>query len=164
MDVRNLTRLIQGGTAMMKTRMHRAFFKPIQTLTLLFWSFVFLVTTALFFNSESVADEYTVYQVFRSIDLGESDQLPPKDVFINMGSEQGVKKGSVLDVYRKISSFDNLTQKHMGDLVIPVGRVKVIHAEAKNSIARLDKFVTLDSEPALLPQAIMMGDLVRMSR
>jgi hypothetical protein len=107
------------------------------------------------------AAEYNVYQVYRAIDLGETDQKPPKDIFINMGAEQGLKKGSVLDVYRRISSFDNMTQKHMGDHMIPVGKIKIIHTDDKTAIARADRFVSIDQEPALLPQAIMIGDVVR---
>jgi hypothetical protein len=111
----------------------------------------------------AVASDYSVYEVFRSIDLGESDRQPPKEIFINMGALQGLKKGSVLDVYRKISSFDNLTEKLAGEHVIPVGRIKVIHADEKTAIARVDRFVSLEQEPALLPQSIMIGDLVRVA-
>ncbi len=113
------------------------------------------------FRSSLYASEYTVYQVYRAIHLGETEQPPPKDIFINMGTEQGLKRGSVPDVYRRISSFDNLTQKHMGDHLIPVGRVKVIHADDQTAIARVTKFVSIDEEPALLPQAVMIGDLVK---
>jgi hypothetical protein len=113
------------------------------------------------FSSSALAADHTVYQVYRPIDLGETDVAPPRDVFVSIGTDQGVKKGSVLDVYRKVSSFDNLTQKHMGDHLIPVGRVKVIHADPKNAIARLDKYVSIENEPALLPQAVMIGDVVR---
>lgn len=108
--------------------------------------------------------EYSVYQVYRAIDLGETGELPPKDIFINMGSTQGVRRGSVLDVYRRISSFDNLTQKHMGDHMIPVGRIKVIHTDEQTAIARIDKFVSIDQEPGLLPHAVMIGDVVRVSK
>lgn len=144
---------------MMNTWKHRA-----QALWIPFYFLGMCLFTAIIFSSKSLAEEFTVYQVFRAIDLGESDAAPPKDIFINMGSEQGVKKGTQLDVYRRVSSFDNLTQKHMGDLVIPVGRVKVIHADTKASVARLEKFVSIESEPALLPQAVMIGDLVRVNR
>ena len=78
-----------------------------------------------------------------------------------MGSNQGVKKGAVLDVYRKVLSFDNVAQKLAGEHMIPVGRIKVIHADEKTAIARVDKFVSIDQEPAILPQAIMIGDVVK---
>jgi len=120
-----------------------------------------LIGASFAFHKTARADEYTVYQVFRAVDLGETDRQPPKDIYVNIGSNQGVKKGAVLDVYRKISSFDNLTQRLAGDHMIPVGRIKVIHSDEKTSIARLDKFVSFDQEPALIPQAIMIGDVVR---
>lgn len=127
-------------------------------LALLLFSFLGLHLAQ---SPEARADDFNVYQVFRGIDLGENDTPPPKDIFINMGSHNGLKKGSVLDVYRKISSFDNLTQRLVGDHMIPVGRIKVIHADDKSAIARLDKFVSIDQEPGLLPQAVMIGDVVR---
>jgi hypothetical protein len=107
--------------------------------------------------------ESTVYQVYRGIDMGDTDRPPPKDIFISMGAGQGLHKGSVLDVYRRISSFDNMTQKHMGDHMIPVGRIKIIYVDDRTAIARQDKFVSIDQEPALLPQAVMIGDIVRLS-
>ncbi len=107
--------------------------------------------------------DHTVYQVFRAIDLGEGPP-PPRDIFVSIGASSGVKKGSFLDVYRRISSFDNLTQRHMGDHVIPVGRLKVIYSDEKTAIARSDRFVSIDQEPALLPQSIMIGDVVRLVR
>ena len=118
-----------------------------------------------FFSAKTCAIEvdHTVYQVYRPIDMGDGNP-PPKDIFVSIGMHHGVKKGAFLDVYRRISSFDNLTQKHMGDHMIPVGRLKVIYADEKTAIARADRFVSLDEEPGLLPQAIMIGDVVRQVR
>jgi hypothetical protein len=115
------------------------------------------------FITTAHAADFSVYEVFRSIDLGENDRPPPKEFFVNMGALQGVKKGSVLDVYRKISSFDNLAEKLGGEHLVPVGRIKVIHADERSAIARIDRYVSLEQEPALLPQSIMIGDLVRLA-
>ena len=115
------------------------------------------------FCNRSWASEFNVYQVYRPIDLGETGQAPPKDIFVSMGADQGLKKGTLLDVYRRVSSFDNMSQKHMGDHMIPVGKIRVIHVDDKTAIARSDRFVSLEQEPALLPQAIMIGDVVRVS-
>jgi hypothetical protein len=124
---------------------------------------IFAIFCVFLFSGKVMAAEadYTVYQVYRPIDLGEGGAQPPKDIFVSIGANQGVHKGSMLDVYRRISSFDNLTQKHMGDHMIPVGKVRVIHVDEKTAIARADRFVSVEQEPALLPQAIMIGDVVR---
>ena len=124
---------------------------------------IFAVFCEILFGYRVLASEsdYTVYQVYRPIDMGEGGTQPPKDIFVSIGSNQGVHKGSMLDVYRRISSFDNLTQKHMGDHMIPVGKIRVIHVDEKTAIARSDRFVSVEQEPALLPQAVMIGDVVR---
>ena len=123
----------------------------------------YAVFCVILFSTRALATDtdYTVYQVYRPIDLGEGGAQPPKDIFVSIGADQGVHKGSILDVYRRISSFDNLTQKHMGDHMIPVGKIRVIHVDEKTAIARADRFVSVEQEPALLPQAIMIGDVVR---
>ncbi len=126
----------------------------------------FIIFSLMFFGlclNYSQAAEFNVYQVYRPIDLGETNIAPPKDIYISMGSEQGLKKGSTLDVYRRISSFDNMSQRHMGDHMIPVGKIRVIHVDDKTAIARSDRFVSIEQEPALLPQAIMIGDVVRIA-
>lgn len=129
----------------------------------LIWTGV--VASALGFGlPRAVGAEYSVYQVFRQIDLGLSPVPPPQQIFINMGAEQGVKKGTMMDVYRKLSSFDLLTQKHVGDHLLPIGRIKVIHVDDTTSIARIDKFVSADTEIILHPQAVMVGDFVRVSK
>lgn len=109
------------------------------------------------------AAEHSVYEVYRAIDLGESDRQPPKEIFVDIGSLHGVKKGSVLDVYRKVSSFNNLTEKFASDHLVPVGKLRVIHTDEKTAIARIDRFVSPEQELALLPQSIMIGDFVRLA-
>jgi len=126
----------------------------------LFSAIAFAIGSLFSANVCATAPEHTVYQVYRPVDLGEGFP-PPKDIFISIGLVDGVRKGSKLDVYRRVTSFDNLTSRHMGDHMIPVGRLKIIHVDEKTAIARADRFVSLEEEPALMPQAIMIGDVVR---
>lgn len=120
-----------------------------------------LATMALLPNL-SLADESTVYQVYRPVDLGVSEEPPPKDIFISLGDGvKNAKKGSRLDAYRRVASFDSLTQRHMGDHMIPVAKLKVIYVDDKTAIARVEQFVSMAQEPALYPQAIMVGDVIQ---
>ena len=128
------------------------------------FAFVFVGFASIFGASRALAADYSIYQVFRQVDLGTSPVVPPLQIFVNMGAEQGVKKGTILDVYRKLSSFDLLTQKHVGDHMLPIGRIKVIHTDDTTSIARIEKFVSAEQEIVLLPQAVMVGDVVRMTK
>ena len=53
--------------------------------SLMFFGFVYNYTHA------AETKEFNVYQVYRAIDLGETDHAPPKDIFVSIGSDQGVK-------------------------------------------------------------------------
>jgi hypothetical protein len=111
----------------------------------------------------TLATESVVYQVYRPIDLGYGLEPPPKDFYVGLGQKDGLKKGSSLDVYRKTASFDALTQKHAGDHMIPVARLKIIHVESGTAIARLEQYVSMAMEPVLSTQSVMVGDWVRPS-
>jgi len=118
------------------------------------------------------ASEAVVYSVYQGVDLGEppsaaepsevkSTPAPRKDYFINVGSSQGIKPGTVLEVSRKMPTYDLLGEKLYKEIVFPIGSIKVIHVEQGVAIARLEKMLPSDKTPAFSPRAIMVGDLVR---
>jgi hypothetical protein len=107
--------------------------------------------------------DFVVYSVYRGLDLGNPGEAPPpKDFYVNAGSTQGVHVGSVLEVLRKVPTYDLQTEKLYKDITFPIARIKVIHAENNASVARLEKMLPPDKSPATTPYAVMVGDLVRM--
>lgn len=111
------------------------------------------------------ADEHMVYNVFRPLDLGEEEQqVAPKDFYVNMGASNGVRSGSVLEVLRKVSTFDLASQKLYKDVLLPVAKIKVIHVESNAAVARLEKLAPPEVTPGISPRAVMVGDLVRLAR
>ena len=111
--------------------------------------------------SPVAAAEYVVYSVYRGIDLGTPGETPQKDYYINMGTSQGVHEGTVLNVFRRISTYDLLTEKLFKDVTFPIAKVKVIHAESGVAIARLEKMNAPEKSPSTTPAAIMIGDIVK---
>lgn len=110
------------------------------------------------------ADDFYVYSMYRALDLGDNPgAVVQKDYYVNMGSAQGLKSGAVLDVFRKVASYDLSNQKLYKDLTLPVAKIRVIHAEPNAAIARVVQISPEDRTPALTPRAIMVGDLVRRS-
>jgi hypothetical protein len=73
-------------------------------------------------NKSSAAD-YTVYSVYKALDLGNPGETPEKDYYVNMGKTQGVHDGSVLEVTRKISTYDLLSEKLYKDVSFPIARL-----------------------------------------
>ncbi len=131
-----------------------------------------LISSLWFLVPSAKAAEAVVYSVYQGVDLGEppvipesSEAKPPpapkKDYFINVGSSQGIKPGTVLEVSRKMPTYDLLGEKLYKEIVFPIGSIKVIHVEQGVAIARLEKMLPSDKTPAFSPRAIMVGDLVR---
>ena len=114
--------------------------------------------------SESGAADFTVYSVYKALDLGNPGEIPQKDYYVNMGQSQGVHDGSILEVMRKISTYDLLSEKLYKDVTFPIARLKVIHAEGYAAIARLDKLAPTEKTPAITPRAVMVGDYVRIAQ
>jgi hypothetical protein len=105
-----------------------------------------------------------VYSVFKGIDLGNPNDPVQKDYFINLGTNQGIRVGTVLEVARKSPSYDLTTEKLYKDLIFPFAEIRVIHAEKDAAIARLEKIYAPDKTPVVTPRAVIVGDLVRISK
>lgn len=118
-------------------------------------------TVTLAFPTESQSADFQVYGVYRPIDLGVPGEAPAKDFYINMGSQHGLREGTVVEVSRKASTYDITTQKLFKDMVFSIARLKVIHVESNAAIARLDQMAPADKTPAISPRAVMVGDLIK---
>jgi hypothetical protein len=118
-----------------------------------------LTPTAL--SSEETA---IVYSVFKGIDLGNPNDIVQKDYFINLGTNQGIRIGTILEVARKSPSYDLTTEKLYKDLIFPFAQIRVIHAEKDAAIARLEKLYPSDKTPVLEPRSVIVGDMVKISK
>jgi hypothetical protein len=104
---------------------------------------------------------HVVYNIHQGLDLGFPNESPKKDYYLNMGSTHGVKVGSILQVVRRISTY-NLVNDHLyKDVAFPIALVKVIHVEPAAAIARIEKWLPSESTPGISPKAVMLGDFVR---
>jgi len=92
--------------------------------------------------------------------MGVPGQASIKDYYLTMGSRHGLKNGSLLQVSRRISTYDLLNQKLYKELTVPIATVKVIHTEGSASIARIENLYSQDKATRVSPQSIMVGDVV----
>ena len=109
----------------------------------------------------SGAEDAFIYSVYKGIDLGNPNEILQKDFYVNLGTNQGVHEGTILEVSRKTPSYDLTTEKLYKDLVFAFAKLKVIHAEKDASIARIEKFYPSEVTPVIVPKAVIVGDLVR---
>ena len=113
---------------------------------------------------ETRASEFVVYSVYRGLDLGGSQEPPQKDFFVNLGSAQGAKAGSILRVSRKLATYDVLNEKLYKDVTFPIAELRVIHAEGNAAICRLEKMLPADKTPTLAYRTVMVGDSVSLAK
>ncbi len=107
---------------------------------------------------------FAVYEVRQNLNLGGSAEVAPKEYYVNLGSEHGVRAGDILQVSRRAPTYDLVNQQFYRDVVFPIAKIKVIHADLGASICRLETFLPSDSSASISPKAIMVGDLIEPPR
>ncbi len=108
----------------------------------------------------TIAKDYIIYSVVQDLPMGEENEVIKKNYYINMGNNQGLETGSVLDVFRVISRLDPYETKKRYNYKVKIGEVKVLHTEDESSIATLQKINTSATSPLFEIPALMIGDRV----
>jgi hypothetical protein len=107
------------------------------------------------------ASEFRVYGLYRALNMGADGENPPKDYYVNMGTQNGVSQGSVLEVLRRMSTYDVENQQVYQDMSYPIARIKIIHVEKDVAVARLKEMLPRNKTPISDPHTVMVGDSVR---
>jgi hypothetical protein len=128
----------------------------------------FLLWIAAFFiyavcATAALAGEYKVFGI--RTDFPMADGQPQfRDVYVNMGTDQGIKTGSTLDVSRVITTVDDLNQKTGQNISFKIAQLKVIHAEGDIAVARVTKMLPPDATPIGSFTNVMVGDDVEVAK
>jgi len=77
-----------------------------------------------------------------------------------MGAGQGLKNGTVLDVYRNIFQTDPLNNNKRHIYKVKVGLLEVLHTEDGEAIALKKEFNNNEKSPVLDLEDFMVGDSV----
>ena len=100
---------------------------------------VLFMVALVFTASMAIAKDYVIYSIAQDIPMGFKEEKLKKNFYVNMGKSQGLKDGSVLDVYRVISVLDPYENKKRFNHRVKIGEIKVIHSEETSAIGRLSK-------------------------
>lgn len=123
-----------------------------------------LLLTGLVPNQASTADgTYYVYGVKTDFTMSDKD-IALHDVYLNLGTSQGVKEGTVLDVYRTITTVDEVNKRVSDKISFKIAKVRVIHSESSVSVARVMEMHSPKETPLGEIPAIVVGDSVEVAR
>ncbi|MDG0815491.1 hypothetical protein [Bdellovibrio svalbardensis] len=111
-----------------------------------------------FFQDAKAAD-ISVIDVRRNITLSEDDAVY-KDFYISASAGSGLKKNLVVTAVRKINVRDASGANSFGEILIPVGQLKIIAIFDKVAVAREFNLLSRDELPMLEQTGIMTGDRI----
>jgi hypothetical protein len=114
-------------------------------------------------TATKAANSYFVYGIKTDFPLSETDRSV-HDLYVNLGTTQGVKTGTLLDVYRTISTVDDVNKKVSEKISFKIAQIKVIHAEEDIAVARILEMKSPAETPLGDIPAVVIGDMVEVAR
>ncbi len=106
--------------------------------------------------------EFQVFGVKSDFLLDES-QPKYRDVYVNIGTTQGVKVGSMLDVFRVITPVDEINQRSAKNVSFKFAKMKIIHADSDSAVARVTQFYPPENTPLSAYTNVIVGDRVEIA-
>ncbi len=119
----------------------------------------FLILASLVTSQQTLAQDLGIIDVRRNITLADDDVVY-KDFYISGGESDGLKKNLVVTAMRKIQVRDANGSQSYGEILIPVGQLRVIATYGKVSVAREYKLLSRDELPMLEQIGMMNGDRI----
>jgi hypothetical protein len=110
--------------------------------------------------SNGFSRDYIIYSVAQELPMGVENEKLKKNYYINMGNNQGLEQGTVLDVFRVISRLDPYETKKRYNYKVKIGEIEVVHSEDESSIASLKMINNKADTPMFDIPALMVGDRV----
>jgi hypothetical protein len=118
-----------------------------------------VLTLSLFLSQAALARSYVIFNMAQDLPMGLENEVIRKNYYINIGAGQGVKKDSVLDVFRIISVQNPYDNKKRVNYKVKIGELKVLHTSDEAAIAKVNEYESGET-PILELNQFMIGDHV----
>lgn|SRR5690606_20378802 len=114
-----------------------------------------------FLSLSSIARDQLIYSVGHELPMGgEEINEIKKNYYITAGTEQGINKGAILDVYRIISQVNHYDKQERVNYRVKIGQIEVIETSTNASIGIARRFDVNEKTPILEVKNFMVGDHV----
>lgn len=120
----------------------------------------FLILVFSFTATMGLARDYIIYSIIQDIPMGYENEKIKKNFYLNIGEGQGVKEGTVLNVFRNLSIQDQYKNKKRYNHTIKIGELEILHTEQSNSIGILKSIRSDVKAPYFELSKFMIGDRV----
>lgn len=119
-----------------------------------------LILLLLSLSLTSYARDHLIYSVAEEIPMGFDNEVTKRNFYVNIGQNQGIKKGTTLNVYRIISKMNPYDNKKRINYKVEIGQLKVLHTEDESAITILEKKNDDLQTPLFEINSFMIGDHV----
>jgi hypothetical protein len=107
----------------------------------------------------SFARSYVIFSLAQDLPMGFDNEVIRKNYYVNLGASQGLKKDSILDVFRIISIQNPYDNKKRVNYKVKIGELKVLHSSTDAAIATVNSYEKEDV-PIFELNQFMIGDHV----
>jgi len=119
-----------------------------------------ILLMTILFSQATFGRSYVIFSMTQDLSMGYENEVVRKNYYVNLGNGQGIKTGSILDVFRIISVQNPYDNKKRVNYRVKIGELKVLHSSDEASIATLNQYEKAEETPIFeLPQ-FMIGDHV----
>jgi hypothetical protein len=108
----------------------------------------------------SYASSGSIVQVSHRLQMSSKEPVPPKDFYIDLGMNDGVKEGDVFSVYRTVNVVNMVNGYSPNLMRVPLGELKIFLVGEYTSIARMANRIAEADLPVLDYPDFMLGDVV----
>ena len=104
--------------------------------------------------------DYVIYSIDQDFPMGNKGEVLKKNYFINIGENQGIRQGTLLNVYRSVFKINPQSSKQTHNHFIKVGKIRVLHVDQTSSIAKKEIFLSGQNTVHLEIKDFIIGDKV----
>ena len=108
----------------------------------------------------ALARDHQIFTVAEDLPMGFENEILRRNYYVDIGSEQGVSKGTTLDVFRTISKSNPYNDQKRVNYRVKIGELEVLHSEDGSSIGILKAFEGGKKSPLFEISSFMIGDMV----
>lgn len=111
----------------------------------------------------AMARNHQIYSVAQEVPMGYENEVLKKNYYVDIGENQGVQKGTVLDVFRVISKLNPYDNQKRVNHRVKIGELRVLHADNEAAIGTFKEIYNDDNTPLFEIENFMIGDHVSVS-
>ncbi len=119
--------------------------------------FLFL---GLIISTAGFTRDHLIFSVSEDLPMGYENEQLRRNYYVNMGANQGLEKGTVLNVFRVVSKSNPYNNKKRINYRIPIGKLEVIHSEDESAVAYVKQLNMNIKDPIFEINNFMIGDHV----